>query len=76
MHEIAFPEKPLQADIPCRKAEKKIHESQYSVRKYFSIGSCTNGLPSLKKKKLRTKSLFRKSPFRPIYRAVKTKKIP
>ena len=74
MDEIAFPEKPLQADISCSGFEKKSSQSRkYFVRKNFSTGTCRNGLIRLRKK-LETESLFRKSPSRPIYRTPNSNK--
>ena len=47
--------------------KKNSQGRQYFARKFFSTGTCRNG-PIRLRKKLETKSLFRKSPFRPIYR--------
>ena len=72
MNEIAFPKKPLEADIWCRTLENIPRVANTSLGKFLTV-TCRQD-PRRPRKKLLTKSLFRKSPSRPIYRASNSKK--
>ena len=73
MKDIAFRKSPSRPIYRALNSKKKSQSRKYFVRKNFSTVTCRNGLIRLRKK-LESESLFRKTPFRPIYRAVKWKK--
>ena len=50
MNAIAFPEKPLQADISCIELEEESQSRKYFVSKNFSTGTCRNSPTMLRKK--------------------------
>ena len=68
-----FRERPYRPIYRAVKWKKNSQSRKYFVRKNFSTDTCRNGSIRLRKK-LETESLFRKSPSRPIYRAMKWKK--